>query len=155
MFMEYFLVYASPIPLAALVILLYFLVEKFFPSSIEKSHKGKLGDSYSVSVCVMGGKGTPWYVEHVFTKRKNGKYRLQFGTFVWFIIITIVVPVCALYAFIISVILKDDFMNLWEPISYIAVVGVCLLLFIALMGNPTIRAIYHFKKFEKGFQMKK
>ena len=150
---EYVIVYASPLFLAAIVALICFLFEKFYPSSIEKSHKGKLGDSYSVSVCLVGGKGTAQYIEHVFTKRKNGKYILRFGFFEWLMALTVALPTCGLYGFIIYVILLDTLKsNPLEAISYIIVVGLILLEFIALMGNSIIRAIILFKRFQKGFQ---
>ena len=150
--MEYVVVYASPVFLATIVTFICVLFEKVYPSTIEKGKKGKLGDSYSVSVCINGGKGTPQFIEHVFTKRENGKYRLRFGTFEWFIIVICVLPICGLYPFIIYVILKENLANPLETISYIAVVGLVLLEFIALMCNPIIRAIVKFRKFQKGFE---
>ncbi|MBO4701093.1 MAG: hypothetical protein J5625_00385 [Lachnospiraceae bacterium] len=152
--MEYVIVYVSPVFLLAIVTLICVLCEMIKPSSIEKGNKGKLGDSYSVYVFFSAGKGTPQYLETVFTKRKNGKYRLKFGFFEWIIMATCIIPIFGLYAFIICVILKMNDEILLETISCIVVVGLDLLIFSALMCNPTIRALVFFRKFQKGFQMK-
>ena len=143
------LIYGSPFILVAFIIVISLLMEKVFPTTMQKTKKGKLKDSYTVSVTAVAGRGVNARLDCVFTKRKSGKYRYRFGVFEWFIFIVVVLPTVALGIWIIN-----DF---WEMIikypiemtSYVVVIILDLFLLIVLLCNHIMRAIVFFKRFEK------
>ena len=146
--MEYVLFYASPLLMAAITISIILLLEKSFPTTIKKSSKGRLGDSYSVSVCTFAGKGSSSYIEHVFTKRNSGRYRLRFGLFEIIIAAVCIVPIAALCIWLTGQLLDMTAGYTMGTISYIIVITLDLLLLAVLLCNSIIRAVWFFKRFE-------
>lgn len=143
------LIYGSPFILAAFIIVISLLMEKVFPSTMQKTNKGKLKDSYTVSVTAVAGKGSEAHLDCVFTKRKSGKYRYRFGVFEWIIFIVVVLPTVALGIWIINDYWEMIIKSPLEMTSYAVVIVLDLLLLIVLLCNPIMRAIMYFKRFEK------
>ena len=145
------LIYGSPFVLVAFIICISLLLEKEYPSSIQKTNKGKMKDSYTVSVVAVA-KGSATNLDFIFTKRRNGKYRLRFGIFDWVIAIVCVVPTVALCGWIINDFWDKIFNNPIEMTSYAIVIILDILLLLVLLCNPIMRAIILFKRFEKNLK---
>ena len=143
------LIYGSPFVLVAFIICISLLLEKEYPSSIQKTNKGKMKDSYTVSVVAVAGIGSATYLDFIFTKRRNGKYRLRFGIFDWVIAIVCVVPTVALCGWIINDFWDKIFNNPIEMTSYAIVIILDILLLLVLLCNPIMRAIILFKRFKR------
>ena len=143
------LIYGSPFILVAFIIVISLLMEKVFPSTIQKTKKGKLKDSYTVSVTAIVGKGSETHLDCVFTKRKSGKYRYRFGVFEWIIFIVVVLPTVALGIWIINDYWEMIIKSPLEMTSYAVVIILDLFLLIVLLCNPTMRAILYFKRYLK------
>jgi len=147
------LIYGSPFILVAFIIVISLLMEKVFPTTMQKTKKGKLKDSYTVSVTAVAGRGAIAHLIHldcVFTKRKSGKYRYRFGVFEWFIFIVVVLPTVALGIWIINDFWEMIIKNPIEMTSYVVVIILDLFLLIVLLCNPIMRAILYFKRYLKG-----
>ena len=129
-------------------IFLFLFLQKRNPTYVAKNKKGKFPDSYTVSVWTFSKTTSGIYIDHIFTKRKNGKYRLRYGVFDWVTTILTVVPITAIIIYILYD-SRDSLSKYPDLIPAYAALTVDLVLLAAVLNNTKIRARIFFRNFIK------
>lgn len=132
----------------AVVFLLLFLQKKY-PTSIYKNKTGKNTGSYTVSVWFFGRHGSGFYYDFLFTKRKNGKYRLKYKILDWFTTLITVVPMGALCIWMIVCFWDTITKYPLEMIPLFLCAIIDIILLTMLLNNKKLRARLFFHKFSK------
>ncbi|MBO4881904.1 MAG: hypothetical protein J5570_00135 [Lachnospiraceae bacterium] len=129
-------------------IFLYLCLQKKNPASVAKNKKGKYPDSYTVSVWTFSRTVSGMYIDHIFTKRKNGKYRLKYGIFDWVTTLVTVVPMACIYIFLLYD-FSDSLRKYPDMIPAFIGITIDLIMLTALFNNTKIRARIFFRNFIK------
>ena len=127
-------------------IFLYLCLQKKNPPSVAKNKKGKYPDSYTVSVWTFSRSVSGMYIDHIFTKRKNGKYRLKYGVFDWVTTLVTVVPITGLYIFLLYG-FSDSLKKYPDLIPAFIGLTIDLIMLTALFNNTKIRARIFIRNF--------
>ncbi|MBO7530420.1 MAG: hypothetical protein J6T50_01305, partial [Lachnospiraceae bacterium] len=86
------------------------------------------------------------YIDYIFTKRKNGKYRLKYGVFDWVTTLVTVVPITGLYIFLLYG-FSDSLKKYPDLIPAFIGLTIDLIMLTALFNNTKIRARIFFRNF--------
>ena len=149
---EIIIVWIVPLLVIIIDFVLMMLIYHKNPPYVSKNDKNRYNDSISVFVYTIFRHGTSFYLEYIFIKRKNGKYRLRFSVFDFICVWLSMVAFVGLYVglLIYNGHIITDYPDIGIPF-FIALLITLVALYILINISRMVARIY-FKKFIKGLK---